>query len=395
MAGLAQLAASVGRRWLRQIVAQRTGPSPKYKQLVIFDFDGTTFRSPQPSEGYDKPREEWWSDPVSLSPPNVDEKPDASMWHPDTVDRMKQAIDDPDSYVVVMTGRHTSLKGRLQELLDGADLKVDELITNPEIGNTSQYKRDEMLYLLRQLPNVREVEFWEDKKADLKGYQRAAEKAGMRFTPKLVKNYEDETPPYVGVFLTPDAKRKLLEDFPPAHSDIQADHVTLMFKPTQEEMQELQGRFKMGQRVPIKVTGVAQDDKAQALSVELPGDFEDRAQRKPHVTISVAEGVSPMHSNDLLAGGSRPIEPRTYTGYLDVGPRPSSPGSKQPKSTSKKDEKKRIWLEYLQTETRNPNYGQPGHHKERVLRKTLYDAGGAGRRQVMREWGPYLQHRRR
>jgi hypothetical protein len=142
--------------------------SPKFKKLYIFDFDGTLFRSPKPPEGEDP--EGWWSSLKSLSPPYVDSVPDGGMWHPDSVARLKEAVEDPDGYVVVMTGRHNPLQPRIQDLLDNAGLTPDELITNPEIGNTTGYKRDEMLYLLRQLPRVQEVEFWEDKKADLKGY---------------------------------------------------------------------------------------------------------------------------------------------------------------------------------------------------------------------------------
>jgi len=394
----------VASRWMRGIVATQLlagQPSPKFKKLYIFDFDGTLFRSPTPPDGYGGDPDTWWSNPDSLGPPHVESKPDPDMWHPDSAERLREALADPDGYVVVMTGRYEKLQDRIQAILASAGLEPDELITNPEIGNTTRYKRDEMLYLLRQLPNVREVEFWEDKKADLKGYQKAAEKAGVGFTPKLVKNYEDEAPPYVGIFLTPEAKRKLLKDFPPKHPEVQADHVTLMFKPTPDQMEELRDRFRMGQTVPVKITGRAEDDKSQALTVELPGDFQERSKEQPHITVSVAEGVSPIYSNELLRGGAESIEPKVYSGYLDVGPRPSSPSSKDTSQTeapqkgnSAKNEKQRMWLEFLKTETRNPEYGKPGHHKERVLRKTLYDSGGQGRHQVMREWGPYLQGRR-
>ena len=396
MSHQAQLAASVGRKWLREIIAAQVEPSPKFKKLFIFDFDGTLFRSPPPPDDDEKEPETGWSNPDSLSPPQVDLKPDSDMWHPDPVGRLKDAVADPDAYVVVMTGRNEKLQDHVQAILDSGGLQPDELITNSEIGNVSRYKRDEMLYLLRQMPHIREVEFWEDRKADLKGYQKAAEKAGMKFTPKLVENFEDKAPPYVGVFLTPEAKKELLKDFPPKHPEVQADHITLMFKPTLDQMKQLRDRFSMGQTVPIQITGYAEDDKAQALTVELPGDIREQSKEQPHITVSVAEGVSPSYSNELLRGVVGALDPKVYSGYLDVGPRPGSPQLKatSQKGQSSKDQKRRMWLEFLQTETRNPEFGKPGHHKERILRKTLYDTEGAGRRQVMREWGPYLQGRR-
>lgn len=390
----------VAARWTRGAVALRARTarsSPKFTKLAIFDFDGTLFRSPPPPEDADEP-ESWWSSPESLGAETVGERPGPEMWHPETVRALRDAIADPDAYVVVMTGRHRSLRHRLGDILDGAGLHPDELITNPEIGNTSGYKRDEMRYLLRQFPNVREVEFWEDREEDLKGYRRLAEGQGMRFVPKLVRNYEDKTPPYVGVFLTPEARREILRDFPPRHPDVKADHVTLLFRPSKEQVDDLREQLGMGRRVPVRVTGVAEDGDAQALEVELPEEIARHAGRRPHVTVSVEEGVEPVYSNELLGRGVRPVEPKVYEGYLDAGPRMAEekpreePGPKRWEPGTR--EKRRIWREFLQTETRNPEYGKPGHHKDRILRKTLYDAGPAGRRQVMREWGPYLQQRR-
>jgi hypothetical protein len=384
----------VAERWLRRHL-RTARRAPKFRKLLIFDFDGTSFRSPKPSADYEE-AEAWWSDPKSLGPPAVDEKPGPDMWHRDTVERIREGIEDPETYVVVMTGRHQSLQDRIQEILDSADLNVDELITNPEIGNTTGYKRDEMRYLLRQLPNVREVEFWEDRKEDLKGYQRLAESLGVRFVPQLVKNYEDKPPPYLGVFLTPEAREELLRKFPAAHDTVHADHVTLVHQPTEDDMAAFREKFELGQEVPIEITGYAEDRNGQALEVALPEGLPFRRKR-PHITLSTRPGVKPAYSNEMLGRGVKAVPSMTVQGVLDGGPRTGAPQPKGKPSgdESKADEKKRLWQEYLQTETRNPEYGRPGHHKERILRKTLYDAGPTGRREVMREWGPYLQGRRR
>jgi hypothetical protein len=364
--------------------------APKYKKLYIFDFDGTLFRSPLPKKDYEGEDGAWWSDPVSLSPPAVDEEPGEEMWHEETVKALQEAIADPDSYVVVMTGRHESLQDRIQEILGSNGLEPDELITNPKIGDTSGYKRQEMAYLLRQFPNVREVEFWEDKKHDLKGYERLGKELGVRFTPKLVKNFDREPPPYLGVFLTPEAREEVLRKFPAVHDTVYADHVTLVNQPTEEDMADFREKFELGQKVPIEITGYAEDRNGQALTVTLPDGLLSR-KRRPHITLSTRPGVKPVYSNEMLGRGVKPVPSMTVQGVLDGGPRSgSSEASKQP---GKGDLKRKIWLEFLQEETRNPEFGRGGH-KERILRKTLYDSGGPGRRSIMREWGPYLQKRR-
>lgn len=385
----------VASRWMHGIIATqiRTGrQAPKFKKLYIFDFDGTLFRSPLPKKDYEKESEEWWSDPESLGASTVGQKPEPEMWHEDTVKAMQDAIAEPDSYVVVMTGRNNVLQDRIQEILDSAGLKPDELITNPKIGDTTGYKRQEMQYLLRQFPNVREVEFWEDRKADLKGYERLGEELGVRFTPKLVKNYDRETPAYLGVFLTPEAKQKVLERFPAKHENLQADHVTLMFRPTDEDMEQVRENLQLGQKVPLKVTGYVEDEKGQALVVELPPEIQAQSRRSPHLTLSLAPGIEPIYSNELIQGNVIDVPPFELEGVLDGGPRSGSPPPKA--KSGPPGLKGQHWLEYLQGEMHNPEFGKPGHHKERVKRKTVYDAGGSGKRQVMREWGPYLQRRR-
>lgn len=373
----------VAARWTQDLVALQVRAarvSPKYTKLHIFDFDGTLFRSPGPPDDAEEP-ESWWSSPESLAPETVGEKPSRDMWHPESVKALRDAVEDPDSYVVVMTGRHRSLRHRIGDILESAGLRPDELITNPEIGNTTGYKRDEMRYLLHQLPNVREVNFWEDRKADLKGYQRLGEKRGIRFVPHHVENFEDEDPPYVGVFLTPESREQLLKDFPPRHDDVQADHVTLAFRPTEEQMEALTADASLGEHMTLKVVGLAEDDKGQVLEVELPGGVERPDGRTPHVTVSVTSGTPPIYSNELV-GQARPVAPRTYEGYVDKGPRRRAP---ETAPTPEGDERRRRWRDFLEGETRNPEYGRSGV-KERVKRKTLYDSGGPGRRHVMREW---------
>ena len=182
----------------------------------------------------------------------------------------------------------------------------------------------------------------------------------------------------------------MLKQFPPKHDDVRADHVTLKFGPTDEEMASFREKHRLGEEVSLKITGVAEDDQGQALKVELPDELKAMSNRTPHITVSTTPGVDAVYSNELLERGTKPVPSLTVRGVLDGGAMSSKPQAAKPQP----DEKQKFWDEFLQTKTRNPQYGQPGHHQEQVLRKTLYDAGDDARRQIMREWGPYLQRRR-
>lgn len=390
-----RLAHSVADRWLHDLLAPKirsARQAPRTKKLYVFDFDGTTFRSPQPPEDYED-KEAWWSDPVSLAPETVGKKPGTEMWREETVKAIRDAISEPDAYVVIMTGRHNSFQQRLEQLLESKGIQPDEVITNPNIGDTNRFKQYEMAYLLKQFPNVREVEFWEDKKDNLKGYERLGNRLGVRFVPKYVPIYEDEPPPYVGVFLDPETRQQLLRDFKPQHENVHADHVTIAFKPSEEDLKALRKALPFGSRVPLKITGYAVDDKGQALTVELPPELREHTRRSPHITLSTAPGVEPIYSNELIQRHFVEIPPRTIEGTLDGGPRGQTLDVPKAQPLPAKTEKQKIWEQFLQEDTHNPEYGRGGR-KETIKRKTLYDSGPAGRRQIMREWGPYLQKRR-
>ena len=94
---------------------------------------------------------------------------------------------------------------------------------------------------------------------------------------------------YTGFFvLTP---KDLIKKFPPKHTRIFAHHITISFKP-----KDLEG-IELGKRVQVKIIGRVTDDKGDALLVEneLKSDF-----KHPHITLSCAEGVMPVYSNEMI-----------------------------------------------------------------------------------------------
>lgn len=105
---------------------------------------------------------------------------------------------------------------------------------------------------------------------------------------------EERTNMFVSAVLTPESQRRLLERVPPVHATVYAHHVTMAFNPEPDTLERY--RALEGQRIAVPVTAVCVDEKAQAVLVGVDSENE-----YPHITISVAEGVKPAYSNELLA----------------------------------------------------------------------------------------------
>jgi len=105
---------------------------------------------------------------------------------------------------------------------------------------------------------------------------------------------EDRTNMFVSAVLTPQSQRRLLEMVPSVHPIVYAHHVTLAFNPEPDVLERY--RSLEGTRIRVPVTAVCVDEKAQAVLVGVDSENE-----YPHITISVAEGVPPSYSNELLA----------------------------------------------------------------------------------------------
>lgn len=100
---------------------------------------------------------------------------------------------------------------------------------------------------------------------------------------------------YVGVFLTPESREKLLTLVPPLHKDVFADHMTIAFRPEPLVLDNL----PIGKKVLLRVIAHASNARAQAVTVQ--GVFGSTST--PHITISVNReaGGNPNLSNLLLS----------------------------------------------------------------------------------------------
>lgn len=117
---------------------------------------------------------------------------------------------------------------------------------------------------------------------------------------------------YWAVKLDDTSRTLLLSKFPPKHPNVYAEHMTIVFRPSDEIDRELMN--KCGAIVSLRVIGHAYDDAGQAVEVE--SDAVSRLGGKPHITISCANGTKPVYSNSLLADGSNDVPTLSLTGTV-------------------------------------------------------------------------------
>lgn len=153
------------------------------KNLHIFDFDGTLFRSPEKPDWWkDKG---WWGKLESLNPPCVPKEPGADWWVGSTVEAAKKAISDPETFAVLITGRLAGkFHARMFELLSHAGLRFDEVHLTPG-GGTLPFKLKIIEALIQKLP-IEKVEIWEDRSEHVGAFKSVVEQFGKESEIHLV-----------------------------------------------------------------------------------------------------------------------------------------------------------------------------------------------------------------
>ena len=145
----------------------------EYTKLCVLDLDGTLIDTgmpesgratwervtgqPWPLNGVGKPKG-WWSAPESLDIQVFD-----MPVNQDVYNAYKKAMGEPNTYVVLMTGRlKKKLTDEVMTLLDSKNLTFDEILLNSG-GDTCDFKIKEVMRILGEKPTIKYVEFFEDR----------------------------------------------------------------------------------------------------------------------------------------------------------------------------------------------------------------------------------------
>lgn len=138
----------------------------KIKKLEVYDFDGTLVNTPLPDAGkteyYNKtgkewPHKGWWGQPDSLNMDVFNIKT-----NPDVISDYKKGFNNPETGVIMLTGRIKELKTYVENILTSLGLKFDGYFYSTG-GRTEDAKVNTLNTLLNNYPNIEEVEMWEDR----------------------------------------------------------------------------------------------------------------------------------------------------------------------------------------------------------------------------------------
>ena len=77
-------------------------------------------------------------------------------------------------------------------------------------------------------------------------------------------------------------------------------HITLAFKPSVDDVLSLAPYI--GQTIPVKIIGWAEDEHAQAVTISCQADICS-ANKHPHITVATDPSTKPAYSNTLLNKG--------------------------------------------------------------------------------------------
>jgi hypothetical protein len=160
----------------------------KVTKLVVCDFDSTLFNSPYPPEMVR------WSDRLTLEIDSfANGQADVeSNFNKEVLRAMQEYQSDPTVYAVLLTGRPEGLKDLVDKIIGGRVRFKEEHFASG-YTETEVFKKSVISNLLKKLPDVKEVEIWEDRPPHRAAFKEFVEQKGFKatlgsFTPATQEN---------------------------------------------------------------------------------------------------------------------------------------------------------------------------------------------------------------
>lgn len=138
----------------------------KITRLAVFDFDGTLFMTPLPDTGrqifkdktgQDWPHKGWWGKGESMDSNIFDILPVDSVLADFKIEKA-----NPETLVVLLTGRRENLGELVKNITDKYGLEFDEYHYNNG-GATETFKIKTLDRILIKYQDIKEVALWDDR----------------------------------------------------------------------------------------------------------------------------------------------------------------------------------------------------------------------------------------
>jgi hypothetical protein len=135
-------------------------------KISIFDFDGTLINTATPETGkitwkektgQDWPYIGWWSKKESLDSNVFDNNPISSV-----IDAYKVESNNPNTLLVMMTGRISKLSNEVEGILSSNGLKFDEYLYN-NVSDTLKFKLGKLDKFLLDYPDLESILMYDDR----------------------------------------------------------------------------------------------------------------------------------------------------------------------------------------------------------------------------------------
>lgn len=144
-------------------------------RLSVYDFDGTLMDTPLPDVGKEIWREKtgeeyphvgWWGRPESLSLDVFEINP-----FPSVLNSLKNDMTRSDTYTVILTSRLERLRPQIEGILQTHDITADEIL----LKNDGKEKNQRVEALLEKLPDVTEVNLYDDREKEFRVFRKFKE----------------------------------------------------------------------------------------------------------------------------------------------------------------------------------------------------------------------------